>query len=58
MGERRGAYKVLVRKSERTRPLGRPKHKWEDNTKMDLREVGWWGRAWALENVVVNLQVP
>jgi hypothetical protein len=42
-GGRRGAYRVLVGKPER-RPLGRPRHRWEDNIKMDLKEVGW--RAW------------
>jgi hypothetical protein len=36
MGERRGAYKALVRKPEGRRPLGRPKRTWEDNIKMDL----------------------
>jgi len=41
MGESRGAYKVLVRKSEGTRPLGRP----SDNIKMDLQEVGWGTRT-------------
>jgi hypothetical protein len=41
MGERRGAYRALVGKSEERRPLGRPRHRWEDNIKMDLREVGW-----------------
>jgi hypothetical protein len=41
MGERRGAYRVLVGKSEEKRPLGRPRCRWEDNIKMDLREVGW-----------------
>jgi hypothetical protein len=41
MGERRGAYRVLVGKPEGRRPLGRPRHRWEDNIKMDLREVGW-----------------
>jgi hypothetical protein len=39
MGERRGVYRVLVGKPEGNRPLGRPKHKWEDNIKMDLQEV-------------------
>ena len=38
--ERRGAYKVLVRKSECNRPLGRPRRSWEDNIKSDLQEVG------------------
>jgi hypothetical protein len=41
MGERRGAYMALVGKPERRRPLGRPRRRWEDNIKMDLREVGW-----------------
>jgi hypothetical protein len=40
MGERRGAYRVLVGKPEGRRPLGRPRRRWEDNIKMDLREVG------------------
>jgi hypothetical protein len=41
MGERRGAYRVLVGKPEGRRPLGRPRRRWEDNIKMDIREVGW-----------------
>jgi len=41
MGERRGAYRVLVEKPEGRRPLGRPRHRWEDNIKMDPQEVGW-----------------
>jgi hypothetical protein len=41
MGERRDAYRALVGKAEERRPLGRPRHRWEDNIKMDLREVGW-----------------
>ena len=45
MGERRGAYRVLVGKPEGRRPLGRPRRRWEDNIKMDLLEVGW-GGAW------------
>jgi hypothetical protein len=40
MGERRGAYRALVGNPEGRRPLGRPKHGWVDNIKMDLREVG------------------
>jgi len=39
MGERRGIYRVLVGKPEGKRPLGRPRHRWEDNIKMDLQEV-------------------
>ena len=38
--ERRISYRVLVGKPEGTRPLGRPRHRWEDNIKMDLQEVG------------------
>ena len=63
--ERRGEYRVLVGK----RALGRPRHRWEDNIKMDLQEVGWRGKDWidlaqdrnrwqALVNTVMNLQVP
>ena len=40
MGERRGAYRVLVGKHEGERPLGRPRGRWEDNIKIDLQEVG------------------
>jgi hypothetical protein len=39
MGEGRGVYRVLVGRSEGKRPLGRPKRRWEDNIKMDLREI-------------------
>jgi hypothetical protein len=46
MGERRGAYRFLVRKHEETRPLGRPRRRWEDNIKMDVQEVGWRGMDW------------
>jgi hypothetical protein len=41
MEERRGTYKAVVGKPEGNRPLGRPRHRWEDNIKMDLLEVGW-----------------
>jgi hypothetical protein len=41
MGEGRGAYRILVWRSEGRRPLGRPRHRWEDNIKMVLQEVGW-----------------
>jgi len=41
MGERRGACRVLVGKPEGKKLLGRPRHRWEDNIKMDLEEVGW-----------------
>jgi hypothetical protein len=39
MGERRDIYRVLMGKPEGKRPLGRPRHRWEDNIKMDLQEV-------------------
>ena len=44
-GDGRGVHRVLIGKSEGRRPLGRPRRRWEDNIKMDLREVwgGWWG---------------
>jgi hypothetical protein len=41
MGRSRGAYRVLVGKLGRRRPLGRPRRWWEDNIKMNLREVEW-----------------
>jgi hypothetical protein len=44
MGERRGVYRVFVGKPEEKIPLGRPRHRWKDNIKMDLQEVG--GGVW------------
>jgi hypothetical protein len=41
MGEMRSAYRVLVGKPEGKRPLERPRRRWVDNIKMDLREIGW-----------------
>jgi hypothetical protein len=41
--ERKGAYRVLVEKRDRKRPLARPRRRWKDNIKMDFREVGWEG---------------
>jgi hypothetical protein len=41
MGEGRGAYRILVGRPEGRIPFGRPRHRWEDNIKMDLQEVGW-----------------
>jgi len=69
VGERTGIYRVLVGKPEGKRPLGRLRHRWEGNIKMDLQEVGCGGmdcielvqdrdRRRALVNVVMNLQVP
>ena len=67
MGEERGVHRVLVGKPEGKRRLGRPRRGWEDNIKMDLREVGggdWMelaqdrDRWWALVNTVMNLRVP
>jgi hypothetical protein len=46
MVERRDVYRVLVGKTEGKRPLGRPRHRWEDNIKMDLQEVGCEGMDW------------
>jgi hypothetical protein len=69
MGQGRGVYRVLVRKPEGKRPLWRPRHRWEDNIKMNLQEVGCGGMDWieltqdrerwrALVNAVMNLRVP
>jgi hypothetical protein len=46
MGEGRGAYRILVGRLEGRRPLGRPRHRWEDNIKMDLQEVECGGMDW------------
>jgi hypothetical protein len=46
MGEGIGAYRVLVGKPKGKRPLGRPRRRWEDNIKMDLRDVGIDGANW------------
>jgi len=46
MGERRGVYRVLVGKPEGKRPLWRDRHRWEDNIKMNLQEVGCGGKDW------------
>jgi len=45
VGERRGIYRVLGGKPEGTRPLGRPRRRWEDNIKMDFQDV-WTGSSW------------
>jgi hypothetical protein len=46
MGDRRGAYRVLVGRPDGKRPVGRPRHRWVDNIKMDLQYVGWVGMDW------------
>jgi hypothetical protein len=69
MGEMRGAYNILVGRPEGRRPLGRPRRRWEDNIKMDRREIGFGDVDWiqwahdrdrwrALVNTVMNLRVP
>jgi hypothetical protein len=46
MGEERKVYKILVGKPEGKRPLGRPRRRWEDGIRMDLREIGWGSVDW------------
>jgi len=46
VGKGRGMYRVMVGKPEGKRPLGRPRHRWEDNIKMDLQKVGCGGMDW------------
>ena len=69
VGERKSVYRVLVGKCEGKRPLGRPRHRWEDNIKIDLQEVGCGRLDWielaqdrdrwrALVSAVMNLRVP
>jgi hypothetical protein len=69
MWEGRGVYRVLVGRPEGKRPLGRPRRRWEDNIKMDLRKTGIDGVSWiqlaqdrvqwwACVNTVMNLRVP
>jgi hypothetical protein len=69
MGDGRSVYRVLVGRPEGKRPLGRRRRRWEDNIKMDLREIGIDGANWiqvaqggvqwrAYVNTVMNLRVP
>jgi hypothetical protein len=66
MGEKMNAYRILVGKPEGKRPLRRPRRRWVDNIKMDLREIGWDGLDYlaqdrdqwrALVNMAMNLRV-
>jgi hypothetical protein len=67
--EKRNAYRILVGKPEGKRPLGRPRHRWEDDIRIDLREIGWGGIDWidlaqdrdqwrAFVNTAMNRRVP
>jgi hypothetical protein len=69
MGDRRNAYRLMVGKPEGRKPLGRPRHRWLDNIRMDLVEMGWSDVDWiglardrdrwrALVNSILNLRVP
>jgi hypothetical protein len=68
MGKERTVYEVLLGKPEREGPLGRPRRRWEDGIRMDLRETGWESVDWiqlaqdrdqcqAIVNMVMNLRV-
>jgi hypothetical protein len=68
-GENRNAYRILVGKPKEKRPLGRPRRRWKDNIRMDLKRIRWGGMDWidlaqdrdhwrALVNTVMNLRVP
>jgi hypothetical protein len=68
MREKRNTHRILMGKSEGKRPLGRHTRRWEDNIKMDVREIGWGGMGWidlaqdrdqwrAFMNTVMNLRV-
>jgi hypothetical protein len=69
MEEKKNPYRILVGKPERMRPLGRKRHKWVNNIKIDLRDIGWDVMDWidvaqdrdqwrGLMRTVMNLRVP
>jgi hypothetical protein len=69
MGEGRGVFRLLIGSPEGKRPLGRPRRRWEDNIKMDLREIGIGGanwiqlaqdgvQWWGFVNTIMNLRFP
>jgi hypothetical protein len=62
MVEGRDVYRVLIGKPEGKRPVGRPRRRWKDNIKMDLREIGIHGANWvrwrAFVSTVMNFRVP
>jgi hypothetical protein len=69
MWEKTNAYRIMLGKPEEKRPLERPRRRWVDNIKIDLREIRWGGMDWvdvaqnrdqwrALVNTVTNLRVP
>jgi hypothetical protein len=69
MDEMRNEYRILSVKPDGKRPLGRPRRRWEDNIKMDLRKIGWEGVNWIhlaqdrnrwrdVVNTVMSLRVP
>jgi hypothetical protein len=69
MGQWKGVYRPLVGRPEGKRPLGKPRRRWEDNIKMELREIGIYVANWiriaqervqwrAFVNTIMNLRVP
>jgi hypothetical protein len=68
-GEEMNLYRTFMEKPEEKRPIGRPRRRWKDNIKMDVREIGWSGmdcinlaqdrdQRQALVNTAMNLRVP
>jgi hypothetical protein len=54
MGQKRNVYRILVGKPEGRRPLGRPRHRWVDNIKLDVRKTGWGGMDWSANSSFVE----